>query len=162
MENREIERKWLISAVPENLEQYECLTIEQAYLSTSPTVRVRKENEEYYLTYKGSRAWDGNSALSHTEYNLPLDRASYEHLREKRDGRLIRKNRYRIPCGDLTIELDVFDPPIAPLILAEVEFPSEEAALAFRGPDWFGEDVTEDPRFRNAAMASDPDWKFEK
>ena len=45
MENREIERKWLIEKIPFDLKGYECLEIEQAYLSPSPTVRVRKENE---------------------------------------------------------------------------------------------------------------------
>ena len=50
MENVEIERKWLVQKIPEDLESYECLEIEQAYLSSSPTVRVRRENDDYYLT----------------------------------------------------------------------------------------------------------------
>ena len=50
----EIERKYLVSEVPANLKDYHCRVIEQGYLSTHPVVRVRKDNDSYYLTYKGS------------------------------------------------------------------------------------------------------------
>ena len=165
MENREIERKWLIDKLPEDilksLPERECHLIEQAYLCISPTVRVRRDNGEFYLTYKGSRNWAENSDLSHSEYNLRLDRESYEHLKEKRDGIVISKKRYVIPIErketnkfvSYNIELDIFDEPIAPLIIAEVEFLSEAQAMAFEAPSWFGEDVTADPRYKNAVMA---------
>ncbi len=48
----EIERKFLITELPENLEQYPFHLIEQGYLCTAPVVRIRKQDEEYYLTYK--------------------------------------------------------------------------------------------------------------
>ncbi len=154
MENFEIERKWLIENVPISLGDKECLHIEQAYLSFSPTVRVRKENDSYYLTYKGARTMEGNSDLKHSEYNLPLDAASYEHLKDKRDGMLIVKERYLIPIEDgLTIELDVFKEKYEGFMLAEVEFDSEEEAKAFIAPEWFGRDVTEEPKYKNACMA---------
>ncbi|MCR4908781.1 MAG: CYTH domain-containing protein [Lachnospiraceae bacterium] len=154
MEFREIERKWLVKSVPEDLERYECLEIEQAYLNASPTVRVRRENNTCYLTYKGAHDMPGNSDLSHTEYNLPLDGTAYEHLKEKRDGILLHKKRYVIPISNgLKIELDVFEGELAPLVLAEVEFPSEEEALAFTAPDWFALDVTEDVRYKNSTLS---------
>ena len=37
----EIERKYLISSLPEHLDQYPHRQLEQGYLSTSPVVRVR-------------------------------------------------------------------------------------------------------------------------
>ena len=43
--------------------------------------------------------------------------------------------------------------PFAPLVLAEVEFPDEAAANDFRPPEWFGEEVTYDPAYTNAAMS---------
>ncbi len=154
MENVEIERKWLIQSPPEDLESYECLVIEQAYLSSSPTVRVRKENDDYYLTYKSSGKGKTDTPMSRTEYNLPLDRDSYEHLKEKKDGILISKKRYLIPIENgLKIELDVFDAPYEGLMVAEVEFESLEDAKAYTPPDWFGKDVTEDPKYKNAVMA---------
>ncbi len=46
----EIERKFLITELPENLTQYNCRRIEQGYLCTAPVVRIRRQDEEYYLT----------------------------------------------------------------------------------------------------------------
>ena len=73
------------------------------------------------------------------EYNLPLTKEAYEHLREKVDGRLIVKTRYEIPLDDRhKIELDIFHGDLAPLILAEVEFADEDEANQFTPPGWFG------------------------
>ncbi len=152
--NREIERKWLVKKMPGNLENYKCLLIEQAYLCDSPTVRVRKENDEYYLTYKGSKDMQGNSDISHDEYNLPLDEISYGRLLKKHDGRIIRKKRYLIPLEKgLTAELDVFEGELAPLTVVEVEFDSLEEAMNYEAPDWFGEDVSSDKKYKNSYMA---------
>ena len=159
----EIERKFLIKKLPDNLDSYPVHHIEQAYLNINPVVRVRKEDDDYYLTYKGK------GMLAREEYNLYLNQESYYHLREKADGNIISKKRYLIPLNNpgfregyptppddysLTIELDVFDAPFAPLILAEVEFGSKEAAEAFVPPDWFGEDVTYRKEYHNSFMAN--------
>ena len=53
----------------------------------------------------------------------------------------------------LTIELDVFEPPFAPLILAEVEFGSKNAAETFLPPDWFKEDVTYNASYHNSYLS---------
>lgn len=143
----EIERKFLIKELPENLDQYPCRHIEQGYLSTNPVVRIRKDNDNYELTYKGK------GAMVREEYNLPLTKSSYEHLKGKIDGRLIVKKRYMIPFGDYTIELDIFEGELAPLTLAEVEFPSEELANSFVLPDWFAEDVTFSKLYHNSFLS---------
>jgi CYTH domain-containing protein len=143
----EIERKFLIKELPKNLETYPCRHLEQGYLSTAPVVRVRKDNDKYELTYKGK------GAMVREEYNLPLTAESFEHLKQKIDGRLIVKKRYMIPYGDFTIELDVFEEDLAPLTLAEVEFSSEEAANAFVAPDWFAEDVTFSKLYHNSYLS---------
>ena len=86
--------------------------------------------------------------------NLPLTKEAYEHLLLKIDGRLIKKRRYMIPLeGNLTVELDVFEGELAPLILAEVEFPDEDSALSFTPPDWFGEDVTFSGKYHNSHLS---------
>lgn len=143
----EIERKFLVERLPEGVEQAPRRRIEQAYLCTEPVVRVRRKDEEYFLTYKGK------GLLVREEHDLPLTREAYLHLLPKADGSLIAKDRYLIPFGGYTIELDVFDPPFAPLVMAEVEFPTEEAALAFQPPEWFGKEVTYDPAYSNAALS---------
>ena len=141
----EIERKFLIKELPD-LSKYEFLEIEQGYLSTNPVVRIRKKNDKYILTYKGS----GLFAREEIEANLTKE--AYEHLSTKIDGYLITKKRYLIPLDPYTIELDVFEGHMDGLIMAEVEFPSVEEANAFNPPTWFGEDVTEDKRYHNSNM----------
>ena len=158
----EIERKFTIKKLPGNLESYPCHHIEQAYLNVNPVVRVRKQDDEYYMTYKG------NGMMAREESNLPLNKEAYYHLRAKADGNIISKKRYLIPLNhpgfkpgfpvppadySLTIELDVFDPPFAPLIMAEVEFGSREAAESFVPPDWFDREVTYDKEYHNSYMA---------
>lgn len=145
----EIERKFLINEIPVNLAGYSYHIIEQGYLNTEPVVRVRRQDNEFYLTYKGT------GMLAREEYNLALTKEAYEHLILKADGTIIRKKRYLIPLDNhLTIELDKFDAPFAPLIMAEVEFPSIEAANAFTPPSWFGEDVTFNLNYHNSTMSS--------
>lgn len=150
----EIERKFLIKQeqLPENLSQYPCLHIEQGYLCTEPVVRIRRQNDEYYLTYKSK------GLLSREEYNLPLTKDAYYHLKEKADGIVICKDRYVIPEKDgLSIELDIFHEAYEGLLLAEVEFSSEEAAKSYVPPAWFGEDVTFSSKYHNSTL-SKGDW----
>ena len=144
----EIERKWLIKEPPRDLESYPHHVIEQGYLNTSPVVRIRRQDNDYILTYKGG------GLMAREEYNLPLDRKSYEHLREKIDGRLISKVRYVIPIENgLVVELDHFESPHKGLYLAEIEFPSVEEAKAYVAPEWFGQDVTYDVDYHNSVMS---------
>ena len=73
----EIERKYLVAELPKDLEKYEQKKIAQGYLNTDPVVRVRRSNDEYYMTYKGK------GLLAREEYNLPLNESAYEHLLSK-------------------------------------------------------------------------------
>ena len=144
----EIERKYLITELPENLDSFSCRIIEQGYLNTEPVIRIRRDNDKYELTYKSK------GLMTREEYNMPLTREAYEHLLPKIDGILIKKKRYMIPLNsDLMIELDVFEDALAPLILAEVEFPNEELANSFEPPVWFGEDVTFSGKYHNSFLS---------
>ena len=127
----EIERKYLIPEIPNNLH-----------------ITKTRELEQGYLTYKSS------GLMIRQEYNLPLTKEAYEHLRKKADGRLIVKTRYEIPLDDRhKIELDIFHGDLAPLILAEVEFADEDEANQFTPPEWFGEDVTFSSRYHNSNLS---------
>ncbi|MCR5734534.1 MAG: CYTH domain-containing protein [Lachnospiraceae bacterium] len=143
----EIERKFLISKLPDNIDDYEYHLIEQAYLTTDPVIRIRKEDDNYYLTYKGK------GLLAREEYNLPITKEAYDTLIHKADGNIISKKRVLIPYDKHLIELDMFDEPFAPLILAEVEFSSIEDADSFVVPEWFSEDVTNDTAYHNSTMS---------
>ena len=143
----EIERKYLIKTMPADLSIYPVRYIEQGYLCTSPVVRVRQDNTQYELTYKSK------GLMVREEYTMPLTAESYAHLCKKIDGILIAKKRYMIPFQSYTIELDVFEGTLAPLVLAEVEFTTEEDANSFTPPDWFGADVTYCSDYHNSTLS---------
>lgn len=152
----EIERKFLVRSLPENLEQYPFHFIEQAYLCTSPVVRVRRQDDEFILTYKGK------GLMVREEYNLPLSEEAYLHLLQKKDGNVLTKKRYLIPLSDgLTAELDIFEGKFSGLMLVETEFPDEERANAFQAPDWFGADVTFSSKFHNSTLSNLETWEPE-
>ena len=72
----EIERKFLIKdlhSLPFSIEAYPHRELEQAYLCTGPVVRIRKDDEQYFLTYKSK------GLMIREEYNLPLNRQAYLH-----------------------------------------------------------------------------------
>ncbi len=166
----EIERKFLPATLPEALASYKNKKLTQGYLSVAPVVRVRQEGEEYFLTYKGG------GLLAREEYNLPLTEEAFRHLLQKADGTVIEKTRYYLPLSPeysllppeqsfdeeflftchsegRLMELDVFSGELSPLVMAEVEFPSTEAANTFLPPEWFGEDVTMDASFHNSVLS---------
>jgi len=150
----EIERKYLVNEMPHDLEKYDFSVIEQGYLCHNPTVRIRKMDDEYILTYKSKFGQPGarnaNMARISNEVELELSEEAYMHLRKKVDGHLIHKKRYYVTLdNELTAELDIFEEQLAGFVMVEVEFPSEEAADAFRPPAWFGKELTGDKRFSN-------------
>ena len=146
----EIERKFIPKCLPDNLDSCEHHDIQQAYLNTSPVIRIRKQDEDYFLTYKGS------GIMSREEYNLPLNQKSYFHLLTKADGNIITKTRYLIPLfNSLTAELDIFHDIFDGRLLVEVEFNSIEDANSFIPPEWFGEDVTYDKKYHNSNMSKE-------
>lgn len=152
----EIERKFLINSLPDGLDSYPNTLIEQGYLSTDPVVRVRQDGDAYYLTYKGG------GMMAREEYNLPLTAESYAHLLKKADGNIITKRRSRIPydytdkagnAQSAVIELDRFSGRFDGMIVAEVEFPTVQAADLFAAPDWFAEEVTYDKHYHNSYLS---------
>lgn len=144
----EIERKYLVKYLPENLEKFEQKRISQGYICTNPVVRIRRSNEDYYLTYKS------RGLMAREEYEMPLTAETFEHMLPKIDGILIDKIRYMIPLNEKHVaELDVFQGKLAPLRLVEVEFESIEEANAFVPPVWFGDDVTNSGEYHNSNLS---------
>lgn len=154
----EIEKKFLVRDIPDELENAEKWEISQGYLCTlenAPTIRIRKVNDLYNLTYK-SRAGvkQERNVIINQEEEFPITRECFEHLAGKVDGHLITKTRYRFPIGVRDVaELDIFHGALEGLCLVEVEFSTIQDAKDFIAPDWFGEDVSDDASFRNASLA---------
>ena len=59
-----------------------------------------------------------------------------------------------LPLADgLKAELDIFEGKLSGLVFVEVEFESEEQAVCFQPPQWFGEEVSDQECFSNAYLS---------
>jgi adenylate cyclase len=147
----EIERKFLVPDPPADLDRHPSTAIEQGYLAIADDgteVRIRRRDASATLTVKGA------GGRSRVEEELDIEAERFERLWPLTEGRRIEKRRYEIPAGDgLTIELDVYAGALDGLVVAEIEFASEEAADAFSGPTWLGSEVTDDRRYKNQRLA---------
>lgn len=163
MSDREIERKFLLRRRPEGYEDGRAASIEQGYLAVTADgaeVRVRREDGRFTQTIKQG------SGLNRLETEIRLDRAQFDALWPLTEGRRLTKTRTRVPCGDLTVEVDRYRGDLDGLWVAEIEFPSEDAARAFAPPDWLGTEITHDKRYKNQRLALDGlpderDWRIE-
>lgn len=144
----EIERKFLVNEIPANLHKYEKEEIIQGYISIDPTIRLRKSNDEYNLTFKSK------GHLKREEMEFPLTKEQFENLWSKVESSTINKSRYNIPLeNDLIAELDIYHEGLDGLLTVEVEFDSEKDSERFIPPQWFGKDVTHDSRYKNSNIA---------
>jgi adenylate cyclase len=145
----EVERKFLVSELPD-LDGTQSDEIEQGYLAIGPDgeVRVRRKGEKLVLTAKRG------SGIARDEAEIELDRADFDLLWQLTEGRRLHKRRYVVPLGDLGIEVDVYEGDLEGLVVAEVEFASEEEARRFEPPDWLGEEATGDERYLNETLAT--------
>jgi adenylate cyclase len=144
----EIERKFEVTDLPDELLERPAAAIRQGYLSVEPVeVRIRSyDSEQHELTAKSL------GGLDRAEVNVALTPAQFEELWPLVQ-REIEKTRRRIELDDRVVEVDVYGGKLDGLVVAEVEFASEEEASAFTPPAWFGAEATDDPRYRNAALA---------
>lgn len=132
----EIERKWMVSGWPEGLPLKEEHRMRQGYISVRPTVRIREEARTggetvYILCFKSA------GGLSREEIERPIDLALFEELEQKIIGAqrpLIDKLRrsYLLPDGNV-LEVNCVDEGLPNAFwYAEVEYPTEAAALAWK------------------------------
>jgi adenylate cyclase len=146
----EIERKFVLDAPPQGLDDHPSEPISQGYLALDGDVevRVRRRGERAFLTIKAG------GGRRRVEQELEIEQARFDALWPLTEGRRIVKRRYVVPAADaLVFEVDVYEEELAGLVVAEVEFPDDAAANAFRSPEWLGREVTDDPRWKNQALA---------
>ncbi len=143
----EIERKWAVGTPP--AVEGPGTPLRQGYVTSdgSTEVRLRDKGGRLLLTVKRGRG------LKRSEVEIDLDAAQFDALWPLTAGRRIEKVRHKIPDGSLTIELDIFSGELAPLVLAEVEFPGEDEAHAYRPPAWFEGELTGLEGWSNSDLA---------
>lgn len=151
----EIERRFLVRADGWRAAADAGTPIQQGYLTppggSGPTLRVRLSGEKAWLTVKSKRT----GAARH-EFEYPIPAADARNIAEGLcPGGCLQKTRFRVPAGGgLTWEVDVFGGENEGLVLAEIELPAEDAE--FDQPEWLGEEITDDDRYSNAALAAHP------
>lgn len=145
----EIERKFLVVGQTWR-EGATVEPISQGYLPTTDacSVRVRILGERAFLTIKGPSV---EGVRAEFEYTVPVDHAA-SMLRQFCQGRMIAKRRYSLHHGGRAWTVDVFEGPLAGLLLAEVELDHIEQVVDL--PPWLGREVTDDPRYLNSALAA--------
>ncbi len=152
----EIERKFLVKdgsfkAEAESKKLYRQGYIEGAALAT---VRVRVIGEKGFLTIK-SRAV--NFSRNEYEYEIPLPEA--EEMLSKLCGNKVEKYRYIVCYEGKRWEVDEMLGANEGLCVAELELQSEDET--FTMPNWLGEEVTHDYRYRNSYLAKCPYQSWE-
>lgn len=157
MQKIEIEKKFKLKSIPNDLNNYERIEIEQAYLNygCKPTLRIRKyNNNKYILSYKSRKSEYKENLSVCDELELQLSKEAYENLKNKADGRIIYKTRYIIPLeGGLKAEVDMFKDLFDGVCFAEIEFEDEKQANNYQIPNWLGEDISNQKRVKNGYMA---------
>ncbi len=145
----EIERKFLVEELPAEARSRLATRLRQGYLSVGTAeVRVRSRDDlTHRLTVKSA------GGLTRTEVELPLTPEQFEELWPLVQSS-VQKSRTLYEVDGRTAEIDVYTGKLDGLVVAEIEFPSEAEANAFTPPSWFGTEVTDDPRYRNSALAA--------
>jgi CYTH domain-containing protein len=142
----EIERKFKVEALPEHL-LAPGSAIRQGYLSVAPVeIRLRAQDAGRELTVKSL------GGLRRVEVTLALSPGQFDELWPLATA-FVEKIRHGVELDDAVADLDIYGGKLEGLLVVEVEFDSEEQAGSFTPPDWFGDEITEDSRFRNAALA---------
>jgi CYTH domain-containing protein len=150
--NREIERKFLVREIPEQLKHRRHYQIAQGYLASEPGgrhVRLRKKGKTASLTFKVGRG------AHREEREIKLSPKQFATLWPATAGRRLRKVRYDIPWRNLVIEIDVYRGKHSGLVVAEVEFPDLVTCREFKPPRWFGREVTGQKRYSNVRLANE-------
>jgi len=147
----EIERKFLVKGdfYPYAIKKVQ---ITQGYLCASfeRTVRVRLKDESAFITIKGP---SGKNGFSRAEFEYAIPYADAVEIM-KLCWSTIEKERYYVPVGKHTFEVDVFHGAHEGLVIAELELPSENES--FDHPDWLGKEVTGDKQYYNSYLSTHP------
>jgi adenylate cyclase len=149
----EIERKFLVTSDAFKAEAFTQNRIKQGYLSSVPerTVRVRIKGSKGFLTIKGISNEYGLSRFE-WEKEIPIDDA--EKLLLLCEAGVIDKTRFEVKSGRHIVEIDEFYGENEGLTMAEIELESETES--FEKPAWLGTEVTNDKRYYNAYLSSNP------
>ena len=152
----EIEKKYLILNDDWRKNADEGIYIVQGYMGSNEksSVRVRINGDTANLNIKSKTI---GIQRSEYDYAIPVDEAK-EILDTLCDRPFIEKTRFLVMHEGHEWEIDVFSGDNEGLIVAEVELDSVEEKFSL--PDWVGDEVSNDPRYYNVCLVTNPfkDW----
>jgi CYTH domain-containing protein/CHAD domain-containing protein len=147
----EIERKFLVSALPESATTGRAKRIEQGYVAIGARTEVRLRRAGGRMTLTAKRGHGETRA----EHEIALYKEQFEALWPLTAGRRLVKTRRLVALGDdLEAEVDIYEGALAGLVTVEVEFSSAQQSGSFQPPGWFGEELTGDPAYANQSLAA--------
>ncbi len=148
----EIERKFLVTSESWRDQVYKTLQIKQAYFCNTEkaSLRVRVSNESGFIS---SKSMTMDIRRHEFEYEIPLHDAEFM-LKYMCMGRPVIKKRHLVKIDQHVWEVDEFLEDNEGLIVAEIELGHEKEA--FIKPDWAGQEVSNDPRYINLSLVSNP------
>jgi len=148
----ESEYSYLVEKLPEDIEKSPKKEIDQGYFSDMPSpLRIRNQDGFCTLTKKIPLKEGDHSRYEETE--MPIKKEEFD-LFWPVCKKSLSKTRYYYPLeNSLKAEIDVYHGKLEGLMTVEVEFPSEEIRAAFRPPEWFGLDITQEEWSVNSALS---------
>lgn len=148
---KEIERKYAVKYLPNDIHIEKIQQIEQAFLykDENTIIRIRKVESKQEIEYvytvktKGDIEYDNQYSIGKKyEIESNITKELYEKLLKKKISNIIAKTRIVVPIpNNLEVEMDIYYGYLQGLLTAEVEFPNEEQANDFDKPDWLGEEI---------------------
>lgn len=151
----EIERRFLLTALPAEIILHDPCRIQQAYTLINREHGC-EERVRYYRDPNGGehfrRYTKVGAGRAREEIFAPISVAEFTAAMMDCLGRPVIKDVYHEQYAGRWIEFHVFRSH-QPLMTIEVEFGDAAAADRFHPPSWFGPEVTEDPRYNSAGVA---------
>ena len=149
---QEIERKYAVNYLPEDLQIRDIIHIEQAFIyrDINTVIRIRKiQNKKsntivYIYTVKTKGDIESNYINMAKVYEIEshIQEKEYNELLKNKVSNMIVKKRMVIPIENkLNVELDIYEDYLDGVLTAEIEFPNEEIANNFEKPEWLGEEI---------------------
>lgn len=140
-----------LSNLPLIISRFPSVFITQGYLEDGFGTRLRDERnadgQHIYLvtrkTGEGVSRTEDEREISEVEFNSMWSNVTCS----------LEKTRYFINWGNVDLQLNIFHGNLEEYLQIEVEFDSNEKALAFIPPVWFGREVTDDKTHGNYHLA---------
>lgn len=140
----EIKRKFLLNCLPLNVNKFKHYSIEKAYISFDPKIKIVKINNLCYLI-------KNNDEIIKQEIKEDI----YNMLKEKYiENNVINKTKYLIPLSAKTIaEIDSYSNTLDNFKTVNVKFENENEANQFEIPNWFGKEITNNFEYYDTSLS---------